>query len=293
MLNYNDKILFATPVANTEEKKSKTVNDENQVTRLGYFKSLSKSASVETDGSYLSINEFGCQGLLYNVHQKVNSPNSISFISNELSNITLFLDKSSYFKVNTGMNTTVLLNGANGDARVVDLIGDSVYKMYFSEIPDNVDLNINQKIIDSIVVLQSYLQGYTQKKNYNFDSVEEISYFTVNEDLNPIESISLKGLKRSPGLLVGMSMNTSTAVDFLLGSPYQVEYIGAVYFNALGADLTQKSIDSILIFFDNPNTGVNYPNNYINLTGGTAVPSAAGLVAKSNLIAKGWNVLTN
>ena len=64
--------------------------------------------------------------------------------------------------------------------------------------------------------------------------------------------------------------------------------IGDYYFN--NNALSEETVDNILIAFDN--SGIE--NKTILLDGGTnSVPSASGLIAKSNLEGKGWIVNVN
>lgn len=60
--------------------------------------------------------------------------------------------------------------------------------------------------------------------------------------------------------------------------------------NLVGAGLNVASVNAILVALD----ANGLPNGAVNLSGGTsAAPTGAGIVAKANLIGKGWTVLTN
>ena len=95
------------------------------------------------------------------------------------------------------------------------------------------------------------------------------------------------------------SLSANTALNtFYCYSNQITGFSGGTVSNTLGDFraqnnlLTQSAVDAILAAFDA--AGRNSGTRTLNLGGtGNAAPSAAGLVSKSNLVAKGWTVTTN
>jgi len=110
----------------------------------------------------------------------------------------------------------------------------------------------------------------------------------INLDTIYFSDCSISGVVDLSNLstLTYLSFSGNTALTSIVISDTQL----IDYFYALDCALTETAVNNILQSLDN--SGVT--NGIINLSGGTsAVPTGAGLTARTNLIAKGWSVTTN
>lgn len=156
---------------------------------------------------------------------------------------------------------------------------------------------------ESIFEAHLYAVAATYTVNVNLNSPTAVTSFTI--DLNPDQVTSLTGLNGiTPTYLVlqddklpsiDISGNPGLQSVFLAGNNFTSMNIAAnpllktVQFQR--NNLPIASVNSVLVSLDN--AGIT--NGSVNLSSQipSAPPSGAGLTAKTNLIGKGWTVITD
>jgi hypothetical protein len=143
----------------------------------------------------------------------------------------------------------------------------------------------------SLISVASFQPGLALCTTLTLTSLATVTLSSFNPTLSSLVTLSLPALISIASILTIVAPNMTT---FSMGNTLKA--IGG-NFTMTGMKLTQASVDGILASLaalDGTGGTTAYSSKTVNLSGGTSsTPSAAGLVSKATLVARGCTVTTN
>ena len=224
----------------------------------------------------------------------MSSLSTLSCISCTLSSLTLTSNTNlKYLKVNNNQLSSINLNN-NTQLITADLSENLLTSINISNNTALTSFNIGNNTLSSINV-----SANTLLTDLNIES-NAISTFTGLSSLTNLQKLQMSNnqvtsldLSNNNNLVeIYASVNNLTSVTMKSSVNITTTYHLDLSFNSL----TTSVVNSILQTVDTYTTpsGNNMTDKFIDLSGGSnGAPTGAGLTAKTSLIAKGYQVLTN
>lgn len=223
--------------------------------------------------SNLNFSKLKYSGLIF-----ISSCQSISSISfPELERIDVSLNSSGSISIQTNMNSLSSLSFPKLKLIISSKSTDSIFFSFGSS------ATVKQILFPKLEIATGRI------RISNSNQVETISFPEIVE-IDSCESTASASAISITGVMTNLTSFTLGSTLKKVGSSTG----GDVLINT--GSLDQSSVDNILIrlaYLDGANGTTAYSNRTVTITGLSSAPSAAGLAAKSTLIARGCTVTTN